>query len=345
MSSVQKYAAVNAKVRALKSRLLRDEDYKNMLAMENEVEIVRYLKEKTGYSHVLKDIDPDSYNRQDFEFCLRKAILDDYDKITHFLTGESKQVFRVLTMVRYEVEDLKLILRSISRGEDPAQIAGRFLRKESFTGVNREELVKARSIEDFIEQLKGTIFYRPLKTLTQEDMEKRQFHMEMNMDNAYFNLLFKHIEKLDPEDRELMLMQVGTNVDLQNIHFIYRALAFYKLTGVEIFNYALPFGYYLKGKTLKRICFSETPENFMTEMKSTHYWPLLERGISDIFMERAMSQALYDNYQTVGSMNITQVIEYYHRIEFEMRDIISITEAVGYGMEYDDARKYLIRRI
>lgn len=345
LANIRKYAAVNTKVRALKSKLLSEEDYKNLIEKKSEKEIVTYLKESTGYSQALEDIDPESYERDEFEFAIRKTILRDYEKISHFLTGESKKVFNTLSLVRYEVEDLKLVLRAISRGEDPRPMAKRFLHTRSYTGVDKEELLKSKSIEDFVDKLKGTIYYRPLKGLTAEDMEKRQFHMEMNMDYAYFKLLFDHIEKLDKYDREILKKQVGINVDLQNMQFIYRAVSFYELSSVEIFNYALPFGYYFKGQKLKRLCSCETPENYMEQIRDTMYAPLVERGISDTYMERAMSQALYDDYTATGDMDISQVIEYYHRVEFEMRDIISITEAVRYGIEFSTARKYLIRRI
>ena len=345
LPSVQKYAAVNTKARALKSKLLSEQDYKNLIEKKSEKEIVAYLKEKTGYKEALKDIDPNSYERDDFEFAIRKTILRDYEKITHFLTGESKKVFKILSLVRYEVEDLKLILRSISRGEDPKLMARRFLHTKSHTGVNKDALIRVKTIEDFVERLQGTIYYSRLKSLTAEDMEKRQFHMEMNMDYAYFKLLFDHTEKLDPYDRDILKKQLGINVDLQNMQFIYRAVTFYDLSSVEIFNYALPFGYYFKGNRLKRLCSVGTPEKYMEEVMDTIYAPLVERGISDIYMERAMSQALYEDYTATGDMDISQVIEYYHRVEFEMRDIISITETVRYGIEFSTARKYLIRRI
>ncbi len=345
MPSIQRYAALNTKVRALKAKLLTIEDYKNLIEKKNESEIVAYLKEKTGYSEALEDIDPNEYERDDFEFAIRKTILHDYEKLMHYLTGAAKSVFKTLAFVRYEVEDLKLILRSICRGDDPGAMARRFLYSKSYTGVNKKELLKAKSAEEFVERLRGTIYYRPLRSLTTEDMEKRQFHMEMNMDYAYFKLLFDHIEKLDPHDRDILKRQVGVNVDLQNMQFIYRAINFYELSPVEIFNYALPFGYYFKGHKLKTLCSARTPEKYMEEVRKTMYAPLMERGISDIYMERAMSQALYENYTSTGDMDISAVIEYYHRVEFEMRDIISITETVRYGIELSEARKYLIRRI
>jgi V/A-type H+-transporting ATPase subunit C len=68
----------------------------------------------------------------------------------------------------------------------------------------------------------------------------------------------------------------------------------------------------------------------------------------DIYMERRMNRYLYFKLKSVKTrfnLDISMVLSYLELIEFEIRDIISMIESARYGMDYDEARKYLIKAI
>ena len=68
-------------------------------------------------------------------------------------------------MYEYEIEDLKLILRTISRNEDTSQLKDLLIHSKKYSSLDYENLLNSKSIEEFFEKLKGTVFYIPIKIL------------------------------------------------------------------------------------------------------------------------------------------------------------------------------------
>ena len=67
-----------------------------------------------------------------------------------------------------------------------------------------------------------------------------------------------------------------------------------------------------------------------------------------IFMERRILRYLYYNLKRIkvkSGMNMSQPLVYILLSEIEIRDIISVIESIRYGMQIDEAKKYLIRKL
>ena len=70
------------------------------------------------------------------------------------------------------------------------------------------------------------------------------------MDVAYYLGLWKHILMLDKLSRGVMRRIVGTEIDLQNILWMYRLKRFYGVAGDSTFGYLIPVGNRLSKETI-----------------------------------------------------------------------------------------------
>ncbi|MTI70665.1 MAG: V-type ATPase subunit [Firmicutes bacterium] len=348
MGNASRFAAINAKVRALKGRMLTEDDFVNLLKEKKVKGIARYLKENTSYKKVLKNVDINDIHRGHLEYLLKKYIVLQYEKLIHYFTDEYRKLFRVL-FIRYEVEDLKLFIRAILRNEDIDYIKDLVVYSGIYSTVNYDLLIKSKGLEEFIENLKGTIYYDALKPYINESEKKISFYMEMSLDRIYFRMLYEQANKLSKHDRKILIDLLGKNIDLLNLEWIYRGLKYYDIAPEELINYTLMGGLNLNYRDIKDLCYSESDKELIKLMLDSRYGFLFDNEKTmDLFMERRIERYLYFNFKEYfrkGSLDIIQSIAFMHLLEFEMRDIISITEGIRYGLNEEKMKSYLIRRI
>ena len=63
MGELMKYSAVATKIRAMESRLLSNEDFAKLAAMENVPQAVAYLKKIPAYEALFKGYDETEFHR------------------------------------------------------------------------------------------------------------------------------------------------------------------------------------------------------------------------------------------------------------------------------------------
>lgn len=344
MSDERRFAAVNTKIRVLKSKLLGERDYIALMEMTSLSEQVDYLKKHTVYIDDLKDISGIE-DIQEVEWELENHVIKQFDKINKFFTNEYKKLFDTL-LLRYEIEDLKRYLRVLGRKEDINKYRRKRLNKRI---TNFDVMVKESSnLGEFIEKLNGTIYYKVLNPYKDEDESRIMFYMEMNLDRMYFNLLKSASDNLNKEDRESYQESLGKNIDLLNIEWIYRGIRFYNLLPEELINYTLLNGYEFNYEKLKKMSYS-TLDELKDMVSSTKYNFLLE-GEDDVDLHLETRRQRFFREQSLnhfkkGKLNIDLSIAYLYLLEFEVRDIITILEATNYGLTAEQTKSYLIRKI
>ncbi|MTI48774.1 V-type ATPase subunit [Sporosalibacterium faouarense] len=348
MGSVKDFAAINTKIRALKGKMLDEKDYLKLISKKSVPEIAEYLKNNTYYTDVLKDEDIKNIHRNRLELLFKKHIIIQFEKILHHFTGEYRKLFKILFM-RYEIEDLKLYIRALSRGESLEEVKKLVLYSGIYSSIDHDLLITSKSISEFVRNLKGTIYYDGLKGYQDEQGSKLTFYLEMNLDILYFTKLYEQAGSLDKKNEKILKELLGKNIDLLNLEWIYRGIKFYKLSPEELINYTLNGGYSLSFNDIKNLCYSKDEKELIERMINSQYGFLFDNEDTlDLFMERRIERYLY--FQFLGyyrkeRMNITQSIAYIHLLEYEIRDIISITEAIRYDLDKSQVKSYLVRKI
>ena len=346
MDKVITYAAVNAKIRALEKDFLKREDYLNMIRKKSVVDVARYLKDNTSYGKLLREINTDNISRRDLEDILKNNMIKNMDKLVYYFRDDYKEFIRSLYM-KYEIEDLKILSRSIFNGKELETIEKRLSFLGKYSRVSPKSLFKSRTIRDLIYSLEGSEFFEFLIPLV-DGRRENLFRFEMTLDMGYFSIIQSRKLKISREDRKILKKWEGLLADLYNIQWVYRGKKFYSLSPEELLNYTINFGDKLTFRERKAMCYAKNLEELYKMIANTIYGFLFkkEEMYRDIYMERRINRFIYYKLKALDrqfSLSIIQTIDFVWSFEFEIRDIISILEAIRYDTPSEEARKFLVK--
>ncbi|WZL79544.1 V-type ATPase subunit [Eubacteriales bacterium mix99] len=346
MSNAVRYAAVNTKIRALEGRLLTEADYKMLLEKETVPDIIRYL-EQTDYRHAFEGLEEQSLHRETIEVRLNRYAVDKLVRLRHYFQGNYSKFLKVLLM-RYEVQDLKILIRAIHTDRDYIDFPHALVYIGRYGDLDFQKLSASQSFPELVDHLKGTPYYRYLVPLTQG--KKSRFQVEMSLDLAYVSIFKSCLELLTRDEKKRVLQIEGMQTDLQNLQWIYRGRKFYHLPPDILLNYSISFGGRMDNTAIRELCYSKDVSGMMSSMKEKRYRFLFQHNRTrDLFMERRISRYLYYRlleFKRKSSMDIVPMIVYFDLLDFEIRDIITIMENIRYHNEDpDQIKRYLIREL
>lgn len=347
MGDIKRFATVNTKIKALDALLLNKKDYELLVDMEEPEDIVMYLKEMTAYSSILEEENESRVDIKNIEGLLKCDVIEKFERLSHYYTDAYKKFYKAI-FTRYEIEDVKLLLRMLIRKEKMKDLENH-ISQTKYHQLDIKTLSKVESIEEFIDGLKGSPYYNLLRYYLEEDSDKMMFYMEMSLDHYYFKKLYKTIERFATEDRELMEESIGRNIDVQNLQWIYRGLKYYGLSPEELLNYTLNAGYHLKFKDLKVLCYTEDMTLLAERIRATKYGDLFsDAGQGTLFYELNMERYLLNlmkKLQKEHPMTILETVVYMHKKEYEVRDIFTLLESKRYHAPIEDVKKFLVHKV
>jgi V/A-type H+-transporting ATPase subunit C len=339
MSKVRTHGAANTKAMVIMGRMLKSDDFNKLTRMESIDDFENYLMKNTCYSSILND---EEIEDKEIEYLIKSHMYKNYEKFYHFYIDEYRSFFKSLLM-RYEVENLKLMLRAIARNEDIKEIRERLVYSKVFSTIDYGKLTAASDIGEFVDGLKTTGYYKAIVNYVDENQTKILFYMEMNLDRLYFNQLYDAIMNLEKLDRKQALELYGINVDLLNIQWIYRGRKFFGISSEELFNFTINNGLKYNYKVLKDLCYMDL-EKFRSFIISSDYKAMFQG--EENLMERAMERYLFENldvYLKSGNLSIAIPIVMMFKTEYEMRDLITIL--AGIRNKVDNVEDFLVRSL
>lgn len=347
MDNVTRFAAVNTKIKTMEGKLLKDEDYKNLISKQSVIDAAEYLKEKTYYSAVLEGVDVTNIHRGVLENLIRQNMTRNIDKIIHFYSGEYKSFIYTL-YAKYEIEEIKKIARAVFNNNNLEEYRGSaFIGK--YTGIDADKIYNARYVKDIISALEGSEFYKYLEPLLDGNMAENLFRFEMILDMAYYSILQKAWAKLSKRDTGILKHMQGVIADLLNLQWVYRGKKFYGFMPEELLNYTINIGYRLNYSFIRRLCYTENLEEFYKLVRSTKYsFMFKDDETTDIYMERRMERYIFYELKTMMrnyNMSIINAFAYIILLQYEVRDIIAIIEAIRYKIPLEEVNKYIIRKL
>ena len=340
MSSAGKFSALNTKIKAMTPGLVSEKNYQDLQKLETERAIAKYLHDHTRFKSVFKSYNIENLKRWEIELIILKEIIVDFNKLGNFLNGKYSSLVDAL-LFRYEVRDLKLVVRSICRNELTPELGEHMMHDRRKEHVNFDKLIQMTNITELASFMRGTIYEEAFYNIEDLEIEKIEFHLDMVLDALYFKKMMQVAEKLDKEDREIGLYGIALMIDLLNLQWIYRAKNYHQLLDEELINYTL-LGGNLGFKKLKKIIYSEDANRELKVAAGKMGYQLEEKDdeYMQIDMQRFFLKSL-EKQARKKPMSIAPFFYFVNRIEYETNDIISIVEGVRYGIL--DIEKLLVR--
>lgn len=348
MNTVVRFSAVNAKIKSMSGKFLKDEEYKKIIALKSTREIAAFLKDNTFYGEFIKNADLANIHRDELERYLKQGLIYHMDKLIHYFNGDYRSFFKCFYM-RYEIYDLKKAARLIHIDKSFGSLKENLVFAGKYRYIDVEAVIKARSVAEIILALKGTVYEPFLMNLIDGNVKESLFRFEMALDKAYFSVIEENVKKLEKADQTAFFELYGSYIDMLNLQWIYRGKKYYNLSSEELFNYTINRGLKFNYVKIKEFCYSKDINDFIVMARKTPYaFMFKDENTSEIFMERRMNRYMYFKIKHAKQrfkLDLSVVLAYMELIEFEIRDIISMIENVRYGMNYEETKKYLIKAI
>jgi V/A-type H+-transporting ATPase subunit C len=339
-----RYAYPNAKVRALRSRRLTDQDRHFLLEARDFSSFLAYLA-TTPYGRALPDLEDEVPDPEVLERQLARPLMEDYAKVARSLRGKREQESVLALFSRFESENLKVLLRAVFSGLGKQPVSHLLYPLGTLSALPWDELWACDNPAGVADLLIRTPFGRALKhAVPQFEAQGRLFPFEMALDLSCFQRLKQAISGLrSKSDRKDAKRILGPYVDILNISWIIRLKIHYGLSPEEIVNYSLPGGELLTLSCLHRLARAEDISSFREQMPRS-----LQRRVQEVrewedfhtYLETWFLRLLARLFMG-PPFHIGIEIAFLLEKEMELTGLITLLEAKAQGLSLDKTVKKL----
>ena len=213
VAKIYPYAYVNARIRAMHSRILKKEDFVDL--MEKPYNEAIYSLDKNFYPHLASFIGSD-FSYSSVDSALRASLVKDLAKISRMVPAESKK-FVSLILSKYDIQVIQSIVRS-----SHAKLLTNDSIKDiiSVTEVFHKNFLDQGnfSLNSLYNELNGT-HYHLLMEKHLEQLRKGDFlQFELELDLLYFSRLLHEAKSLPAKQF------VKRSIDMHNISLVLKGL-------------------------------------------------------------------------------------------------------------------------
>ena len=344
MFNTIKYSGIITKTKALRARLVSDDEYKHILSLSSVTEVISYLRDHPGYKHIFEYADENISHRGQLELVLNYSLYQDYLKLYRFSDSSQRALLKLFSK-KIEVNLLKAALRSIFSGEKLPKYTSMLDFINRHSKVNFEALYASKSPKDFIAALANTAYY-PAMTKIDLSSPDAMFKLESTLDITYFTTIWKAKDKLlKGASYELMTAIVGSEIDLLNIIWIFRCKKYFRVDTSRLYGFIIPYSYRLKKQDLVELIETATIEEFVAALSKTSY-----NSGKHIFdasnPEKSFYDFLFDSYKECiknAPISMAPVMEFLYLKEVEIDILTTLVECIRYSVPVSDTIRYLDR--
>lgn len=345
MGSLLTYSGVTTKVKAMRSRLLTDEDYRELASFKCVPECAAFLRRHEGYADLLDAAGDMPLHRNDLENLLTYSLYRDYYKIYKFCDMKLRK-FLGIYFIRYEVALLKTCLRSIFGHKDlffDPSLLMEFFSRHSF--LDMEALSKVSTIQELKDCLKDTPYSAVFARL--DPSQAKLLDYENQLDLYCYKQLWVGLQKYTRKgEQKLITASFGSSMDLLNIQWIYRSKKYYRLSGPVIYSILIPVKYKLKPEQIKKLVDAESMEEFSAVLKTTPYaiveGEFKERGMSLEDSSRVIEDKLHLAAGRKDPYSVATILSYLYFKGEEIRKLVTAIEGVRYGLDSNTIYRYIM---
>lgn len=344
-----RYAAAHARVRGGIARLVPTAVWTELLNTSTLSALVQQLA-GTAYRGVLAPHTGQEREPGRVESALWQYLVQAYRAPLPFLRGGPRALVDGLWR-RFEVDNLKTVLRTVGRDAAPARIRASLIPLGPASTLPWEDLTDANSIVAAIDRLGSTRYGRVLgQALERYRREERLFVLEVALDLFYYRYLVQLLNGLSGRDRSEAERFVGTRVSSQNLLWAYRYRVHFGLSPEEILNYTLGGGLRVDAAVVRDIATGAPVYEVVTAIWDRRL-PDLDRlagrpdaeALSELelifwrylYAEAAKTLRRYP-------LHLGVVLAYEVLLESEVRDLVVLVEGTAAGWPPDRLKPYFI---
>ncbi|WP_152043295.1 V-type ATP synthase subunit C [Salinigranum salinum] len=335
---------VNARVRARRSALFADEDYRKLVRMST-AEIARFMEE-SAYEEEVNALGARHSGVDLIEYALNRNLAKQFDDILDWANGRLYDLI-ARYLRKFDAWNVKTVIRGIYSGASREEVESDLIRAGEFEDRLVNRLLDTTSIEEVIEVLDRTIFGPALEEAFEEyESAGVLVPLENAVDRVFYENLLSEVrwDEATQQYRDILLAEV----DFRNARNALRLAR----SGADID----PAEYYIEGgKLFTRTELSGLASNLdelVQRIRDSTYGDELSDALNDleeteslIAFERALETALLDYSASLGNvfpLSVSPVISYILAKEREVDNIRAIARAREAGLSPEQIEEELV---
>ena len=343
MGNLLEYSGIVTKTRAMEAKLLKPEQFQEIAVLHNVPEVVEYLKRNSSYAYVLNQLNPDQIHRGNIEKVLTQSLYHDYTKLYRFC-GQKQRRFMQLRLKSYEISLIDYCFRIvINHYKQPFDLAYKKNFFDKYSQLSIDRLITSRTTDELIENLKGTEYYEPLKKL-KDSREVTLFDYDLTLDLYYFTTLWNTRKKLlKKEDLELYQRDCGSQIDLLNMMWIYRAKKYYQMSEASTYTLLIPVTYKLHDGDIRAMVAAADERALEEAIQKTYYgkrFMKLDSQELETVYDRFLRK-VYTEEKRQNPYSLAAITGYLYDKEQELDKLTTVLEGVRYGLPASETLKYI----
>ncbi|MCM8824284.1 MAG: V-type ATPase subunit [Candidatus Omnitrophica bacterium] len=342
MWELSKYSFVNAKVRAMLSRLFSYKELSDLAEAKDIEEILEKLKKNPQY----KSLEIKGWeNFELVEKDLLKVDIEIFRKVYDSISTKREKEFVFLLLQRYEIDELKVLLRLWHRN---LPIDKKYLWEETLCfPLETQKILSAQSIEEIILLLEKTPYKNPLLRMKDKFKERNSlFYLEVGLDIDYYERLMNCAEGLTSFDRRIALKLLGIQIDIENINWLLRLRKFTSLELGEVLEWLIPGGEKINREVISKRYSWNNVGDFVDNIAVTPYGKIKELINENIYLiDKFLYEILLREVRRVLSgfpFTIGTVFGYLILKRAETKNIISLLYGKYYNWEKEKITPFLV---
>ncbi|WP_148413658.1 V-type ATP synthase subunit C [Haloferax sp. KTX1] len=335
---------VIARVRARRSALFGEEDYRKLVRM-SPAEIARFM-EDSEYETEINALGSRFSGVDLIEYALNQNLAKQFNDILDWSGG---RLYGLIAryLRKFDAWNVKTIIRGLYSDTPREEVEADLIRAGEFSDRLISRLLDATEIEEVVEQLSGTVFGEGLaKAYDDFETVGVLVPLENAVDRAFYEQLLEGLVVSEETEQYHEFLQA--EIDFRNARNALRIAR----SGTDLD----PVDYFIEGGALFRAgeiaSLATSPDELVSKIRDSRYGDRLSSALSDleeadslIGFERALDAALLEYADTLGyvfPLSVTPIVSYILAKEREVDNIRAIARGREAGLDPDAIEEELV---
>ena len=344
-SGAGNYSYTSARVKAKKSKLLKEEDYNKMLMM-SVPEISHYISD-AGYSKEMADLGNRYEGLSLVEYATYANMAKAFRSILNSSTGAlSRMVNAYLTM--WDFENLKTIMRGKKYGLPIEEIREDLVPAGNLSMDDLDKMLSLTTIEDILAAFSKKIhIVVPDDVISSYKTNGILGSIEDVLVKEYYKNLLASISSSD-RPTQIFRTYIKTCIDLKNVETVLKFKAD-GITGDVVVEYWIPGGTEVDEKVMSQLAAAQDIQAAVNEMQQLRMYSEIKDSLSQdstiLDVVGVINKYRVELANKVGHMyplSVIPVVDYMIHKENEVRNIRMIAHGTDSGLDRDTMKKLLV---
>jgi len=328
-----KYPALNSKMKCMYANNLSQEELEEMQRQSNIKEAINFIKLKFPS---LENIN-ENMHRKELEQEINNLFIYEILKLVRYLTKTEKEILMQF-LSKYEINCVKNVFRNVTTNRDSKVYLKNIDNWTTKIFKNINGINQITEETEFLELIKSEDYYKVFSEYEEVIENVPLDEIEVKLDKYYFEKIYKLAKKVN---RNLLFL-IGTEIDLLNVIWIYRAKKYFGYSPEETKEILIPINYKISKKLQKELLNCIDFNEIKTVLENTVYKNVF---LYENEIEYEKNKYLYNINRKIFRtklFDISTVFAIINLTDVEIKNMINIIEGIRYKIDRNEIQKKII---